>query len=365
MPEIIKSCYCETCAETLDMLTAEPIREGKVEIPADQYDELIGVMAQRDIARDCVCKGGFTYTQARIVALSKTIQGVRWNEDTHMVGLPDGMSMTFAMMFAIARWDGETVEAAIAEAVSAEADIGRVAAGLHADLSVSACLIGGAEGLIRKAAPQTLTFTVNVVRTGFRAIIQRIGALMSANLITRVISSVALMIIDVQNYMRGRISKTQLFIDLTNTLLMIVGGVIGWFAGIAVIERYVSGNFFVGVGGGFIGGSILGIIFTKIASKILNRFIENDEIKILKIVEVVFRELVVEYLINTIEAEGLLVIITRRLKGATVKAIHAAPDRAAAARVILEPFFMDAAAQRQVIVLPSQEEITGCLCKNE
>jgi len=108
--------------------------------------------------------------------------------------------------------------------------------------------------------------------------------LLRANLITRVLSCVTLLVVDVYDLAKKRISKPQFIKNVILSLLLIVSGTVGWDWG----SRWIALEFLAGfadIAGGIIGAGIFTFLSNIILDKAGGKIIESDAQKMWKILD--------------------------------------------------------------------------------
>jgi len=114
-------------------------------------------------------------------------------------------------------------------------------------------IIKGSDAVLKLAAPKVVTAGVNVMRMGPRIILRSTVELMRANLLTRILSCVTILVFDIFDLSRKRISKSQFTVNVILSLLLVVGGTIGWnFGGRWIVLEIMGGM--ADIIGGMIGG---------------------------------------------------------------------------------------------------------------
>jgi hypothetical protein len=124
-------------------------------------------------------------------------------------------------------------------------------------------------------APKIVTAFANIIRLGPRMIFRSTIELMRANLITRILSCFTLLIIDLVDLTRKRISPIQFSKNVILSAMLVVSGTIGWDLGSQwiVIEFFGS---FVDIAGGIIGAGILSFVSNLTLDKVSGKLIESD-----------------------------------------------------------------------------------------
>jgi len=140
------------------------------------------------------------------------------------------------------------------------------------------------ESVVKLVAPKVVTASTNVVRMGPRIIFRSTVELMRANLITRILSCVTLLVIDLVDFARHRISKVQFIKNVILSALLVVSGTVGWNLGSQWIVLEFFGGF-VDIAGGIIGAGIMSFLSNLMLDKASGRLIETDAQKMWKILD--------------------------------------------------------------------------------
>ncbi|MCL2378325.1 MAG: hypothetical protein FWC77_04275 [Defluviitaleaceae bacterium] len=165
--------------------------------------------------------------------------------------------------------------------------------------------IGSANEIARLAAPKTAQTLYNAMRVGPRLILRSAFELLRANMITRVISVVVLLVIDKFSLLRGRISFKQFVINVTLALMLLVGGTAGWMLGSHVLSLIME-SLILGIIAGIIGAGILSAVLSFIVNKIIHLFVQDDTEDMLDIYSQCFKALAKEYLLNKEEIDAAI-----------------------------------------------------------
>ncbi|MCL2226539.1 MAG: hypothetical protein FWB97_02775 [Oscillospiraceae bacterium] len=138
------------------------------------------------------------------------------------------------------------------------------------------------DSVIKLVAPKIVTALANIVRMGPRMIFRSTVELMRANLITRILSCVSLLVIDLIDLLRKRISVPQFIKNVTLSSLLIVSGTVGWnFGSRWIVLEFLGG--FVDIAGGILGAGILSFASNLILDKVGGKLVESDAQKMWKI----------------------------------------------------------------------------------
>ncbi|MCL2189201.1 MAG: hypothetical protein FWC16_10150 [Defluviitaleaceae bacterium] len=210
-------------------------------------------------------------------------------------------------------------------------------------LTVKKKKLGNLSGIVKMAAPKSAQFVYNALRVGPRLILRSAFELLRANIITRVLSAIVLLSIDTVSFLRKRISLKQYLIDITLALMLVVGGTVGWTVG-SRVGSILLDNAILLLLAGIVGAGVLGAVLGAVVNKIIGHFVQDDNADMLAICNNVYSTLAVEYKLSEHEQETVCerVYICDKM----LKDMFCQQDRAQFARMYIEPFCEEAAAQR-------------------
>lgn len=302
----IQTKYCKTASESISaafnkQLYIRSDGSGKmmpIEVPRDQYEAAIELMQKRidngqvpgiepgESARTYVRKGYFTYAQAWNIAKAGTLESLTVDAASGAVCTSEAAGLSALIIFAQQIWSGNSVENAISASLSVGARVigtGTLIYTLTMQLSRN-----------QIANPFAKEFLANGEYKGFAGINNPIFGL-SENIATKVRNSVlaqsglgnALKLTettgktlisgtliglvtfgpDIYRALEGRISKNQLMKNTTVGTAALVGSQIG--------NAVIPGI------GGIIGGAATGFV----AKKFMDEFVEDDAIKMFRILK--------------------------------------------------------------------------------
>jgi len=150
--------------------------------------------------------------------------------------------------------------------------------------SVKKIILKKKESVVKLVAPKIVTAMANIMRLGPRMIFRSTVELMRANLITRILSCLTLLVVDVYDLTRKRISKAQFIKNVILSAMLIVSGTIGWNLGSRWIVLEIFGGF-VDIVGGIIGAAIMSFGSNFVLDKISGKLVESDAQKMWKILD--------------------------------------------------------------------------------
>jgi len=146
--------------------------------------------------------------------------------------------------------------------------------------------------------PKLVTMLINLFKIGPRISFQ----LLKANIWVRLISTLAMLIVDVVRHIKGHTSKKQFIIDIVLSLSLLIGGTVGWYAGTGII---LAENTVLWIFAGIIGSGGLGALTEKLAKKILSKYISSDLDEMLAIFNQEFTKLVEEHNLTELQAQQI------------------------------------------------------------
>ena len=145
-------------------------------------------------------------------------------------------------------------------------------------------ILKGSDAIIKLAAPKVVTAGVNIMYLGPRIILRSTVQLLRTNLLTRILSCITILIIDVYDLSRKRISRSQFMVNLVLSLLLVVSGTIGWEFGRRWLVFEAIGGF-ADIIGSIIGAAIVVFVSNFAFDRACNKLIESDAKKMWKIID--------------------------------------------------------------------------------
>jgi len=131
--------------------------------------------------------------------------------------------------------------------------------------------------LLRMTLPKAATVVINLFQVGFRFALRSAVQLFRATIFTRVLSALTILALDLYGLKKKQISKVQFVRNILLSVLLIVFGTIGWNIG--------AGWFAIEIIGGLIGATLMGVAVPSLFNKLVGKFVESDEEKMMKIVD--------------------------------------------------------------------------------
>ncbi|MCL2399411.1 MAG: hypothetical protein FWC91_06680 [Defluviitaleaceae bacterium] len=193
------------------------------------------------------------------------------------------------------------------------------------------------EDIAKMAGSKAIQMLFNLVSIGPRIILRSAFQLLRANIITRLLSVIFLIVIDVFSLVKGRISRKQFVLNIGMALMLLVGGTAGWNLGTAAINEILIENVILGLVGGILGAGILGAVLGTIWEKVIGLFVVDDAHEMMCVLNQEFNEMICEFNLDNTAAEQLVDEIEIDTK--TLRSIFSSKTRQETCREILNPYF--------------------------
>lgn len=353
----------------------------QIEVPSDMYEGAVKAMEVRiekgqvsgvsdpAKAREIIRKGHFTYAQAKNIARFGTVDSLKYDAKNGIKLAGHAMGISAALSFAVSIWNGDDPGAALKQACKTGVKVGGLAwissivAAQIGRTGFEQTLRGSTDWVVRQLGPKAASWVANGLRSGNSiygaAAMNHVSKLLRGNLVTGIATTAILSSVDFVRMFKGRMSGAQVFKNVAVTASGVAGGTAGWFGGAAA--GATIGSAVPGVGtviGGLFGALVIGTVASKTARGVLDKFIEDDAKQMLGIMEKVFGDLCVEYLLTKGEARAVLEDLQGLDLPDTLRDMYASDDRHAHARRVLEPLMEERARKRKQVTLPSSEDVS-------
>lgn len=370
-------------------------RPMQIEVPADMYDSAVHAMEERirrgkipgvsdpQKATEIVRKGNVTYAQAKNIAKFGTVEGLTYDA-TNGIRLAGGAaSVSAAVAFALSIWRGEDGDAALAAACQSGLQVGGVVfittivSSQIGRTGVELSLRPASDWVIGQLGPKASSWIASSLREAQglsslsgAAATNHLSKLLRGNVVTGSITTIVLSSGDFFRLFQGRISFGQAFKNISTTGASVAGGIGGASIGSAAgaTAGAAIGSVIPGVGtavgalvgkfvGGFLGGLAGGSAAGSATSSVLGEFIEDDAKEMLAIVNEVFGELAVDYLLSEDEAKAAIASFEKLDLIEHLRDMYAAADRRAFATKLLTQLIEDEVRRRPRVVLPTGRQL--------
>ena len=338
--KLIQTKYCQNARASIDAgfkngqyryldTKGKPMQ---LEVPSDQYEEAVKIMAKKiedgkvpncnnpSKAKELVRKGNITLEQATNLAKAGTIESLSFDAINGVVIGTSAAGISATITFARALWNGEDLNSAIDNAVfigiqaGGSAFIISLVSAQLTKTSLNTLFLEPSVELVKALPSVVKSNLLATMRNGApifgSAASNNLAKLLRGNLIVSATTSLVLSSQDILNFVTGKISGKQLFKEVTT----IVSGVVGTTGGATGATALIGalglslgpvGAAVTSIVGGIIGGSL----GTSISKEILDKFIEDDSIALVRIINKRFSILAFEYLLSEEEIELSLEVL--------------------------------------------------------
>ena len=333
------------------------------EVPSDFYDKNIDKIKQLENETGSKIKrSSYTITQCENIAKFGNIDSLVCDAKAGLITASRAVPLSFALSYAISLWNGKDMKASAADAATASirvlgtAFITSVATSqimktsLVKNINISDKLVGNnVQTVLAKAQGSSQSMSKTMAKNAIKSNV------VSAVVVTTVLSSA-----DIARIITGRISKEQLFKNVTVTAASVAGGSVGYILGAACGSIVPVVGTFVG---GMIGSVIVGGAAGKVANLTMSVFIENDGDKMLEIFNGELQKFAESYFLAEDEIEFVISRIKDKqvLSDSNLRNIYASDNREEYCKKLIEPFINEVCSIRQFIVIPSDEDIEESL----
>ena len=250
----------------------------QLEVPKEQYDECVKVMQEKirdgkvrgvtnpSDAKNIIRKGNVTYKEAKLIAKGGNLTSIKYDAIDGAIHSIPGVTLSFIIVFASAKWSGKSTQEAAKIAT-----------------------ISGAKVLIIGTTIYTVPQQVSKIFTA--KINTAFGLNLKANQVAmKTGTALTIMVVvgpDLFRALSGRISKEQFF----KNMVVAGGGMIGGAV--------------AGLAGGPIGAMIGAVVGGMGVKKIMDCFIEDDNVKMFGILKEEYIDLVMIMTLSENEFEEL------------------------------------------------------------
>ncbi len=377
----IAECFDEKGAFRYRNVDGSPMQ---IEVPSNYYEDAVKALENRirrgqvpgvtdpAKAKEIIRKGALTYQQARNVAKFCTVESLTYDAITGIQVAGTACTVTVAISFAHALWNGEDWNAAVKLAASSGLKVGGAAwltsiiSAQLARTGVEGAMRPATDFMVKKLGAKTAAQLANALRNGSTihgaAAMNHLSKVFRGNIVTGLVTTVVLSSADISRMVRGRISGLQAFKNITTTAVGVAGGTGGWMAGAAAgaalgsvvpIIGTAAGGLVGGLFGAFAGGS-LGSSGTK---AILDCFIEDDAKQMAERFESELVLQVEEFMLNEGEIARLLEQVDKIDFGKELQNIYASSSRKAYLVHLIKPLVVSVVAERGSIALPNEDQL--------
>lgn len=368
----------------------------QLEVPSDQYEKAVQLMRERikngevsnvtnpDDAVKIVRKGNITYQQAVKIAKAGTLESLTFDAAHGVVVSSASFGLSASVAYAAALWKGADTEHALDEALITGMHVGGTAfvtSVISAQLTrtgMNQMLMGPSIKMVKLLPSNVRKVLVNATREGASiyggAATNNLAKLLRSNMISSGVFVTVLSAPQIVNAFNGKISGQQLFKDVSSVAAGVGGSAGGASVGAAIggaVATMVAGPESAGVGakiGTYAGGVIGGYTANEGARKVLDSFIEDDAVRMTKILNERFVPLAQEYMLNQEELDIVLDDLQQQLTSGELMAMYASEDHNAFADQLITKTIERTTKLRAHVMIPDAETFMksiGRVCEME
>ena len=378
---MVQSKYCKTAADSVNAAfrngsyryldnSGHPIQ---LEVPFDQYEDAIKYMEKHiangqvpgvsnpKMAEQLVRQGNIDYNTACRIAKAGNIDSLLFDAANGVVVATSAMGISAVISFAREIWNGKSLAQAADLAVYQGLKMGGItfaSSVLAAQLTrtgVNNLLMGPSIQIVRLLPSSVRHSMVAALRQGpliyGNAATNNLAKLMRSN----IISAGALILVmsagDISNFFHGKMSAKQLFKNVATLAAGMGGGVAAGAAAGSVL----------GPAGAIAGGLAGGMVVGEVAHKALDGMIEDDVVKMLRILDERIVPLVQEYMLSEEELDIVMDDLNRELVHDKLLAMFAATDRDAFADNLLSEIIERTICFRVNVRMINQEQMVHAI----
>lgn len=180
--------------------------------------------------------------------------------------------------------------------------------------------------------------------------------MLRGNVVTGVVTVVALSSADFYRMFQGRVSGAQVFKNVANTASGVAGGTLGWMGGAAAGAAVgsavpVIGTAIGGIVGGILGSLGGGVAAGKVSSMAMDAMIVDDSKEMLDIIGKVFSQLAEDYLLSEREGGEIMEKLQEKLTIDVLRDMYQSQNHKNFATNLVESLIVEAVKKRKRILL--------------
>ena len=367
----------------------------KIEVPKDFYrdakqsftqrversPEQFGISGSKEevrkaaekLADETIKESPFTYAQARNIAKFGTIESLTYDAVNGIKLAGTAMGITAVISFATEIWAGKDFEVALKSACLSGIKVGGISwissiatAQLGRTATVQA-LRPATDWVVKQMGNKAASAIANTVRIGSKPIYGAAAAnsaskLLRGNVVTGVVTVVALSSADFYRMFQGRVSGAQVFKNVANTASGVAGGTLGWMGGAAAGAALGSAVPVIGTAivGGILGSLGGGAAAGKVSSMAMDAMIVDDSKEMLDIIGKVFSQLAEDYLLSEREGGESMEKLQEKLTIDVLRDMYQSQNHKNFATNLVESLIVETVKKRKRILLvdlPTNEQL--------
>ena len=378
---LIQTKYCQTAAESVNAAFRNGTYryidcEGnlmQLEVPKDQYHEAVQHMRRKieqgqvpgttnpDDANKIVRQGNIDYATARRIAKAGNIDSLVFDAAHGAIIATTALGISATITFAQAVWRGEDAGKALEMSICSGIKAGGLAfassvlTAQFARTGLNQMLMAPSIKFVKMLPSGVRHEMVNVLRDAAKintkiygqAATNNLAKGLRANFVAAAITTIVMSAGDISNFFQSKISGKQLFKNMSTVASGVAGGYIGYSAGLALAGPL--GAFVVGLVGGTLSG--------EVTKKLLDKFIEDDAVQMVAILNQQIVLLAQEYLLSEEELKIVVDELQDVLQAGALLYMYASDDKVIFANELLTKSIEDVIKWRVNIVIPDNETI--------
>lgn len=353
----------------------------QLEIPKGQYAEAVKAMQRRieagqvpgvsdpAEAENLIREGHVTYQQAVNIAKFGTIDSLLFDAASGAVISVHAMGITAAITFACSLWNGTELDIAVENAVCAGLQVAGTSfasyliTGQLMRSSLNKALTVPSQELVKLLGPKISGELANLLRDGAEvygaAAMNNAAKLIRGNFLASTVITLLMSAGDIRNAFRGRISGKQLFKNIVTKASGAAGGTTGFLLGKYALKLiFPQAGKVIGIIVAIVGSTAGGAAGGALAKKTVGKFVEDDAVQLVGLIEDSFCACVQDYLLSEEEAEIILDDIAKTLTGEALMDMFASPDHSAYAEELVYSKAERVIRGRCRVILPQYQALS-------
>ncbi|MCH3951831.1 MAG: hypothetical protein LKE33_12995 [Acidaminococcus sp.] len=343
----------------------------QLEVSSEQYEEAVQIMRKRiaagqvpgvknpNEASRIVRKGYITHKQACNIAKAGTVDSLVFDAAHGIVIATSAFGISAVITFAHSLWAGKNLEDAIDDSMyvgikmGGTAFVGTIIASQLTRTGLNAAIQQPLIGVIRALPSGMRRSMVSMMKDSAliygRDAAGNLAKLWSSNIISSAAFVLVMSAEDISHFFSGKISGKQLF----KNVIKLSAGMGGAYAGaVAGVKVGAAAGSALGPAGAIVGGIAGGMAASAISSSVLNHFIEDDAVTMVKILNERMIIQAQDYLLNEEELNLVLEDLQVQLVQSKLLEMYASKDRKKFADDLLQSIIEKITRLRAHIFLP-------------
>lgn len=346
-PKCISECFENGAFKYLNT-DGSPMQ---IEVPADKYRSSVRAMESRikrgqvpgvtdpEDAKKIVKQGQITYRQAKNIAQAGTVESLTYDSVNGIKLAATSMGISAAITFAVSLWNGEDYGPALKKAclvglkVGGTAWVTSIVTAQLGRTGLEQALRGTTDYAVKQLGSKTASLLANTFRSGEplkgAPANNHLSKKMRGAVITAAVTTLVMSSKDFVLLFQGRCSTAQVLKNVAKNASGVAGGSAayayaaskGALNGAAIGTGILPGvGSAVGAAVGTVVGTAVGLAAsyagsyaaTTITGAVLDRFVEDDAVEMLRIIEEVFGKVAFDYMLKEEEAKEVIDIFKER-----------------------------------------------------